>query len=452
MRYFTLSDVHSIRSILRSRWFPMGVQAALLLLFLGLVVVGWERFVPDGVDSKLFAKSNLMTLTIWGLWWPSMILAAVLLGRAWCAVCPLEMVSRFSEWLGRRVGVPQRLVSGWMRSGWLILFLYGIAQLLIAGVQMHRVPMYTSLYLLAMLGLAFLSGLFFLNRAYCRTLCPVGLLLKIYGRGGMLAMRSVEVDDHQEAAVMRSCRSKLQPMRLASSGGEDCMMCMDCVKAGGDSGHMQFRLRLPWSGDDRRPWLADWPVTLFVMMLSGFVAYEISGFWSALRAAFLWAPLLADKLLAPAVSFAWLKGIWTIAVFPLLLWSIMALPGRFLQRSGRVIDIWKRMAYPVSMILAALHMTKALEKLATWAGYLPYALREVSGEVTVRAIGNRGMAMPAPLAEMSTILAVGVMLLAASMYLIRREAGMNRKPVLPGHSPQDEIVEAESVVPSGTCR
>jgi len=381
-----------------------------------------------------------------------MILAAALLGRVWCSVCPLELVSSISEWVGVRLSVPQRKVSRWMRSGWLILFLYGIAQVLIAGVHMHRVPMYTSLYMLAMLGLASLSGLLFLNRTYCRALCPVGLLLKIYGRGGMFAVRTAENVENTQHAVARSCRSKLDPRRLATSGGEDCLMCMDCVKADSDTGRMQFRLRIPWFNEDRRPWLADWPVTLFVMMLSGFVAYEISGFWSVSRAMFLWVPHLVGEFAAPTVSEAWLKGIWTIAVFPLLLWSCMALVAKSALRTVRISDIWKRMAYPASMIVAALHMTKALEKLATWTGYLPHALRDVTGLETVRAIGNGELAVPASLAEMSAILTVGVVLLAVSGYMIRRESRSHGKRGKLPSSRQDPVIQAEIASSSGTSR
>jgi len=70
LHHITLSNVRSIRSMLRSRWFPMGVQAAFLLIFIALIDLGWQRDIPDGIESKLFAKSNIVTLTIWGLWWP----------------------------------------------------------------------------------------------------------------------------------------------------------------------------------------------------------------------------------------------------------------------------------------------------------------------------------------------------------------------------------------------
>ncbi len=179
---------------------------------------------------------------------------------------------------------------------------------------------------------------------------------------------------------------------------------------------------------------------------------KISGFWSVSRAMFLWVPHLVGEFAAPTVSEAWLKGIWTIAVFPLLLWSCMALVAKSALRTVRISDIWKRMAYPASMIVAALHMTKALEKLATWTGYLPHALRDVTGLETVRAIGNGELAVPASLAEMSAILTVGVVLLAVSGYMIRRESRSHGKRGKLPSSRQDPVIQAEIASSSGTSR
>jgi polyferredoxin len=178
--------------------------------------VNWTQ-IPE-----LYAKTNIVTLMVWGLWWPAMILAAVLLGRVWCAFCPLELVSRLSENVAGRLGIRQRRVTRWMRAGWLILLLYGVAQMTIAAVHLHRVPMYTSIYLLIMLILALFSGLFFRNRAYCLTLCPVGLLLKVYGRGGMLAVRPAESGMRADPSVSRGCKSLLSPTRLDKHRGDDC--------------------------------------------------------------------------------------------------------------------------------------------------------------------------------------------------------------------------------------
>jgi hypothetical protein len=92
-----LLQIRAIRSLILWRGFPYVFQGALLASFLVLAALSWGHYPPAGVNAKLYAKTNLTTLLIWGLWWPAMVWAAVLLGRAWCAICPLEL--KTSVWI-----------------------------------------------------------------------------------------------------------------------------------------------------------------------------------------------------------------------------------------------------------------------------------------------------------------------------------------------------------------
>ncbi len=91
---FDLLEFRAIRGLIRWSGFPYVFQAAMLVVFVALAVIGWGQYPPPGVADKLYAKTNLVTLLVWGLWWPAMIWVAVLLGRAWCMICPLELSSR----------------------------------------------------------------------------------------------------------------------------------------------------------------------------------------------------------------------------------------------------------------------------------------------------------------------------------------------------------------------
>ena len=124
---------HEVINLLRYRplrrlfgWsgFPYAFQSVMLVVFVCLAIVSWQQFAPAGVADKLFAKTNLAQLLIWGLWWPAMVWVAVLLGRAWCMVCPLELVANVSERLGRACGIRQRVLGKWLRTGSLIVVLY----------------------------------------------------------------------------------------------------------------------------------------------------------------------------------------------------------------------------------------------------------------------------------------------------------------------------------------
>ena len=101
---FNLLRLAPVRAVFLSPLFPYVVQAAMLVFFVWLAVFGWGLFAPEGVQSKQFAKTNIVNLLIWGVWWPAMVWGAVFFGRIWCAICPLELLANITERLGRLTG------------------------------------------------------------------------------------------------------------------------------------------------------------------------------------------------------------------------------------------------------------------------------------------------------------------------------------------------------------
>ncbi|MDZ7766044.1 MAG: hypothetical protein U5K00_16765 [Melioribacteraceae bacterium] len=169
---FDLLKIPFIKKFFLWKGFPYVFQILMLAVFIALIVIGWQVFTPEGVNDKLFAKTNIVTLLIWGAWWPLMVWLAVTMGRVWCMVCPLELVSNITERLGRFLGVKQKSLNKWIRGGAIIVFIYALIQLLVAGINLHRLPAYTSFFLIGLLTLSAFVGIFFKDRAFCRGFCP----------------------------------------------------------------------------------------------------------------------------------------------------------------------------------------------------------------------------------------------------------------------------------------
>lgn len=397
-----------IRALMLWKGFPSLFQLLVLVVFVGMAFLGWGHYTPDGVNAKLYAKTNLVNLVIWGLWWPAIVWVTFLLGRAWCMVCPLELVSSRAEKLAVKLGLAQRPLGGWMAKGGLVILFFAFLQMLVPGIQIHRVPHYTSLFLWTSLALAVAVGLFFKDRAFCRGFCPVALLLSAYGRGGMLAVRPATKGGCQLNA--RACPSLLNPAHLNSS--KDCLVCGDCVKA---NTAMELLVRAPFSKADARETFASWPLTLFVMVVSGFVTYELSGVWKAAGNLFLWAP-------AQISASGWVQGLWTVFVWPAMMW--LALGGLTLLTGGAksLGEAWRRLALPVTMVVAAGHMAKALEKFTSWIGFLPHAWNEPTGVQTAVKMNAKQMAQPAAWLTLPQLSVCSMLLLALGIWLALREA------------------------------
>ncbi len=429
---FDLLRLKPVRLVVLWHGFPYVFQVAMLMVFVALVILGWGLAAPAGVPAKLYAKSSLVTLLIWGLWWPAMVWAAVLLGRAWCMICPLELVSNVGERLGRRLGIRQRPLARWLAAGWMIVALYAAIQMLVTGAGLNRSPHLTAIFLYVLLALSCVTGLFLMHRAFCRGFCPVGLLLGTYGRGGMLAVRAGGTEKcagcderyclracNRTNLDGRSCPSLLNPPKLNSN--RDCLVCGQCIKACRPD-NMQLLLRPPFSRHDAREPMASRPVTLFVMLGSGFVLSELCTESPAAHQWFVAAPEWLAHHAGLGGAAGWLEGLWTLVLVPVVMWTILGVLAQRVGNSGGLPETWRRLALPAAVVISAGHMAKGFAKFTGWAGFLPGALSSPDGVATARDIAANSLAAPAALLPMWAVASVGISLVLVALLLAIREA------------------------------
>ena len=427
-----LLQITPIRRLVQWQGFPYVLQVLLLAVFVLLAVISWGHYTPAGVNAKLYGKTNLVTLLIWGIWWPAMIWTAVLFGRAWCAVCPLELVSNLSERLGRRLGIRQWPLRRWVISGRLIVALYALIQFLVAGAHINRVPAYTSLFLVGLLAMAFVTGLIFRDRAFCRGFCPVGQLLATYGRGGMLAVRAGSgatcgactgrdciMACNRSKADARSCPSLLNPPKLNSN--RDCLVCGQCIKSC-QPDNMRLLLRRPFPRSDVREPRANWPTTLFVMLVSGFVMWELLAEWPKAEETFVTLPHRVSQWAGVSGLAGYLNGLWALVAVPLGFWTLMWLIIRLSGDASGLASTWQRMALPTAVVISAGHMAKGLAKFVSWVGFLQFALKDPLGLTTVGGMSKKTLAQPASLLPESVVASLGVALVLGGLFFAIREA------------------------------
>jgi hypothetical protein len=202
------------------------------------------------------------------------------------------------------------------------------------------------MFLLGLLAVALVTGLVFKDRAFCRGFCPVGQLLATYGRGGMLAIRAGSAENcgactgkdrllacNRNRLDARSCPSLLNPPKLNSN--RDCLVCGQCIKSC-QPDNMRLLLRRPFHPSDAREPLASWPTTLFVMLVSGFVTWELFAEWPKGEEVFLAVPHWVSTTVATPWLAGYLNGMWALVIVPLVIWIFMGgrprVRGRFHYR------------------------------------------------------------------------------------------------------------------------
>jgi len=264
-----------LRVLAGSRYVPVVPQLAVLLAFCAIVAGGMAVDRHPRIAGHL-ARTNLANQIVWNYWWPGVIILSVILGRVWCAVCPVELVSSLASRIGLKAKVPRII-----KSGWVITALYGFI-LFVAMERWHigSIPRRMALYMIVLLTIAVVVGLVFEKRAFCSYVCPIGRLIGLYSHLSILEWRA----DHAETCrtcktkdcvagrnryklTGHSCTSNLYPGRIPDN--RECLLCSHCMTACPRS---NFRLSLRMPGDDflgrMRLRLADMVLLLIVI---GFV-------------------------------------------------------------------------------------------------------------------------------------------------------------------------------------
>lgn len=402
------------RRLLRSPAFPLAFQVAALLALVALAVNGWGVGADaSAAELKTLRKTNLTTLVVWGLWWPGMIAAALVLGRAWCTVCPMELANRIGDALGKRLGLARLPLGRALRAGWVVVAAYLSLQLLVAGASIHRVPHYTALLLLALLGTALAAGLVFREpRSFCKGLCPAGGLLSVYGRftpvqldvkDGAACDRCTTKDcvaaARRDRLDARSCPSLLRPFARSASDG--CVLCLQCAKV---CPHENVGVGLVSPGSPlRSPALLRPAEAAFVVVASGFVTHELAGEVKWLEALYHRVPEAIGALLPGAVPFGWLEAAWFLVLFPAALWLLVAGLARLAGHEGGARELLLAAATGAAPVVAVAHLAKALAKLSSWGGFLPLAVRDPRGLDTLAALEAGQRAAPGPIVALSTV-------------------------------------------------
>jgi hypothetical protein len=163
-------------------------------------------------------------------------------------------------------------------------------------------------------------------------------------------------------------------------------------------------------------------MTLFIMLVSGFVSYELFSEWKAAQAGYLWVPHTFAEMTGLAAHEGLFKGIWMLLVVPFVLWMLLGGLVVLLRGAANLGEAWRRLALPLVVVIAAGHMAKGLAKIASWGGYLPMALTEPSGTGTALAITAGTMNKPASLLSITVVSVVSLLLLLTMGYYSVRES------------------------------
>ncbi len=236
---FDVLALRPVRAFARSRYVPLVFQAFMVIVFAYAI---YACFVA-AEDSA----NNFGLLMFWSVFWPSMIMISlVTVGKMWCGICPLGAISAAAQRFGLNRPFPRKLRTGAIALALWIIVVWLVREIFDVAGHGDR----TAWFFIGFVTVAVLVGWLFRDRAFCRYVCPIGI---ISGLWAMLSFVELRPDREKCDACrsyecvrgngeVRGCPMDLHPGRLDSN--RDCTYCLNCVKACPHDSP-QIRLRLP---------------------------------------------------------------------------------------------------------------------------------------------------------------------------------------------------------------
>lgn len=214
------------------------IHIIMLAALLVLMIVPAALPLPSDDDTVFTSFTLFARYLIWGLWFPLALVSVIPFGRAWCGLlCPQGAISEYASKIGLNRALP-----GWIRLGWVPVLSFVLITLFgqVVGVRDYPLPameVFIGTTLLAVL-IGFLYGGRD-RRVWCRYLCPMGPLLGLLSRLGV-----VSFDKNGSSARGRGTLCPTFINTTAKTSCQNCIECFKCVEPE-DPGSLHLRLRRP---------------------------------------------------------------------------------------------------------------------------------------------------------------------------------------------------------------
>ena len=443
-----LIKIKYIGGLLTARWFPIVPQLVMLTVFVLLVVGGLGVTTDDPDFVNWLRNTNLSNLIVWSYWWPVIIITAIFLGRLWCTVCPVELIT---YWAGR-IGLRQQ-VPGILKSGWVVTVFYTL--IWIVGVQtlaVNRIPHQMALYLLMLIIVAIDISLIFQKRAFCSYVCPVGHLLGLYALISPFEWRADDlsickscktkdcvVKKNHYRLTCRSCTSNLYPATIRDN--RNCLLCTQCLKTC-PCKNIRFSIRRPFADFFTAVNLRPAEVG-FILLVSGFVVYEILSEWSVSLAILMWLPDHCTHALGMTGSMAnFVSATIMFVVLPILVLLVVAALAKLAsgRKAAPFVATVKTFALLLLPTIAGAHIIKSILKMSSRIPYWRGALSDPKGIETAQRIAAKTFVLDKSVTDALypaisfAAAAVLFVALAATVQIFRRSAVVHK------HNPGVKVV------------
>ena len=289
-----------VRAVLRHPALSLSLlwmTTAFVLLVGALTALGALMPVGHPLQDKNLNPGMWLT---WHVWFAVLPFSALLIGRIWCAVCPIAFIADLFGKVARlNLPVPKFVKR---LDFWLLLATFVVVDSTEGLTGVADSPLGTAVFLVLIVGAAVAVTFVFERRTFCRYLCPLSGWLGTYatvsifevrGNKRVCQTRCGDYSCYKGTERVPGCPMFLYPASMTTNA--ECMMCGNCIKSCENRG-VQLNLRPPlqelWQ--NTKPTVA---LGLFSIVICGVMLLHQFGklaWWKAMELAFPLPPLLGE--------------------------------------------------------------------------------------------------------------------------------------------------------------
>lgn len=259
-------ELNAMTRLLSARGYPGLFQLVGLITF-ALIIFFSFMGNPHG-------ELNFATVFTWRLWWALLPLSLFLFGKLWCAICPLATLGD----LAQKISPLKRVLPRFLREqgAWIMTGLFVALSWAHAVFDIHNTPWMTGVVFIALALGAIGLAVRYEHRAFCRFVCPVGLMSGLYAMLSPLGLRA-NASTCRSGCANQSCRAaancKLYEYPRTMDSNRYCVLCGDCVSScPHDSPGIILRAPTREIAEIRKPQFGE---AVFATLLLGLIFVEI---------------------------------------------------------------------------------------------------------------------------------------------------------------------------------
>ncbi len=421
-----------LNRILRIPFLLTGLRLFNLVVLGVMVYYSYSYYDINGIDSAdPLMYTNAATFLFWVFWIEVIVISVLVLGRMWCAICPLGWLNGILSTNFLKLEYPAKLKNNFL----LILFTF-LVTFLSVFLSVHRYPSMTAKLILIFVVTVLIIGLLFKKRIFCRYLCPIGGMLGLYSKVGPveLTVKDKGVCDKcqtkqcvngetkwkkiswRKLVLMYGSENDSCPVELTPNALEDKSKCDFCLKCFEVCPHKNLNISFRKNFDDLRVTKPDIGNALFAVVLMGLLSIDFFKVYPNLRDSLLGpaerALATVGTLSAPVTEFL-TSAIYGSVLLPMTFVLVVSFVAFITARAGvndlAPFDIEKESmsikrygssafkkisfgraftatAFGLIPIMLSAHVVLAIVKLNAKLGYFPFIFRDPTGVMSYLSI------------------------------------------------------------------